>query len=125
MKSGKAARSSITSTDLARQFGYFRNEVLNIVMTGIEGKQNMAPMLDTLRANPPKEIAGLAVTSFEDLRNEEGRMGPFKGDTDKAARNFLIFRMARGEGLFAAERHGAEGEGVHRSLHRPLPRRDA
>ena len=28
---------------LARQFGYFRNEVLNIVMTGIEGKSNMVP----------------------------------------------------------------------------------
>jgi phosphoglucomutase/phosphomannomutase len=27
-------------------------------------------------------------------------MGPFKGDTDKAARNFLIFRLA-GEGILA------------------------
>ncbi|HEY3789033.1 MAG TPA: phospho-sugar mutase [Urbifossiella sp.] len=80
--------------DLNRQFGYFRNEVMNIVMTGLEGKQNMAKMLDALRANPPREIGGLTVTTFEDLRNEDGRMGPFKGDTDRAARNFLIFRMA-------------------------------
>ena len=28
--------------DLNRQFGYFRNELLNIVMTGLEGKLNMA-----------------------------------------------------------------------------------
>src|SRR5918992_570456 len=27
---------------LNRQFGYYRNEVLNIVMTGLEGEQNMA-----------------------------------------------------------------------------------
>ncbi len=87
--------------DLNRQFGYYRNEVLNLVMTGLEGKQNMAKMLDTLRSNPPREIGGLAVTGFEDLRDEAGRMGPFKGDTDKAARNFLIFRMAGANGLAA------------------------
>jgi len=86
--------------DLARQFGYFKNDLLNLVMTGLEGKQNMAKMLDALRTNPPKVIGGLAVTGVEDLRNEDGRMGPFKGETDKAARNFLIFRMS-GSGIEA------------------------
>jgi phosphoglucomutase len=79
--------------ELARQFGYFRNEVINIVMTGIEGKQNMARMLDRMRAEPPKTIAGLAVTHFEDLRDEHGRLGPIKGATDAAARNVLVFRL--------------------------------
>jgi phosphoglucomutase/phosphomannomutase len=78
---------------LNRQFGYFRNEVLNIVMSGLEGKLNMAKMLNSLRSSPPKEIGGMPVASFEDLRDENGRMGPFKGDTDNAARNFLIFRL--------------------------------
>lgn len=78
---------------LARQFGYYRNEGIQIVMTGILGKQNMARMLDALRAAPPREIAGLQVTGFEDLRDENGRLGPFKGSTDRAARNFLIFRL--------------------------------
>ncbi|VTR94930.1 phosphoglucomutase : Uncharacterized protein OS=Candidatus Entotheonella sp. TSY2 GN=ETSY2_36385 PE=4 SV=1: PGM_PMM_I: PGM_PMM_II: PGM_PMM_III [Gemmata massiliana] len=86
--------------DLNRQFGYFRNELLNIVLTGLEGKVNMARMLDALRKNPPKEIGGLPVTSFEDLQDPDGRMGPFKGDTDKAARNFLIFRLG-GDGQTA------------------------
>jgi phosphoglucomutase/phosphomannomutase len=85
--------------DLNRQFGYFRNELLNIVMTGLEGKVNMTRMLDALRASPPREIAGLPVVSFEDLRDEGGRMGPFKGDTDRAARNFLIFRLAGSGGV--------------------------
>ncbi len=84
-----------------RQFGYYRNEVVNIVMTGLEGKMNMAKMLDTLRSNPPKEIAGVAVASVEDLRDENGRMGPYKGETDKAARNFLIFRLATKDGIAA------------------------
>jgi phosphoglucomutase/phosphomannomutase len=84
--------------DLNRQFGYYRNELLNIVLTGLEGKVNMGRMLDALRKNPPKEIGGLPVSSFEDLWDTEGRMGPFKGDTDRAARNFLIFRLA-GDGV--------------------------
>ncbi len=78
---------------LAREFGYFHNMGVPVVMTGIQGKQNMARMLDALRATPPQVIGGLAVTGFEDLRDERGRMGPIKGATDFASRNFLIFRL--------------------------------
>jgi phosphoglucomutase/phosphomannomutase len=53
----------------------------------------MAQMLDRLRAEPPKSIAGLAVTGFEDLRDPNGRMGPLKGATDAAGRNVLVFRL--------------------------------
>jgi phosphoglucomutase/phosphomannomutase len=76
-----------------REFGYFHNTVATVTMSGILGKQNMARMLDLLRSSPPPEIAGLAVTGFEDLRDERGRLGPIKGATDRAARNFLIFRL--------------------------------
>ncbi len=79
--------------DMYRQFGYVHTELANLAMSGIEGKQQMARMLDLLRADPPREIGGLAVTSFEDLRDEQGRLGPTKGATDFASRNVLIFRM--------------------------------
>jgi phosphoglucomutase/phosphomannomutase len=78
---------------LYREFGYFRNELQNLVMTGILGKQQMFAMLNSLRTDPPKEIAGLRVTQFEDLQREDGRLGPLKGDTDRVGRNVLIFRM--------------------------------
>lgn len=78
---------------LAREFGYYRNEGVPIAMSGIQGKQQMAKMLDALRANPPKQIAGLKVTRFEDLRDEQGRMGPIKGATDFASRNVLVFHL--------------------------------
>jgi phosphoglucomutase len=78
---------------LARQFGYFRNELITIVMPGLEGKQNMARMLDRLRAEPPRTIGGLSVTEFEDLQDPAGRMGPIKGATDAAGRNVLVFRL--------------------------------
>jgi phosphoglucomutase/phosphomannomutase len=76
-----------------RQFGYFRNEGIPVVMSGILGKKNMGRMLDALRASPPREIGGLAVTAFEDLRDEKGRMGPMKGATDFASRNVLAFAL--------------------------------
>lgn len=87
--------------DLARQFGYYRNEVLNIVMTGLEGKQNIARMLEAFRQSPPHSLAGLSVAQMEDLRDEKGRLGPFKGETDRAARNFLIFRLTGDKGFTA------------------------
>src|SRR5262249_44333029 len=51
-----------------------------------------------LRSDSPTQIGGLSVESFEDLWNEEGRFGPFKGETDRAARNFLILRL-RGDDI--------------------------
>jgi phosphoglucomutase/phosphomannomutase len=78
---------------LARQFGYFRNELINIVMTGLEGKHSMARMLDQLRSEPPQSIGGLTVTGFEDLRDPAGRMGPIKGATDAAGRNVLVYSL--------------------------------
>jgi phosphoglucomutase/phosphomannomutase len=78
---------------IAEEFGYFRNELLTIVMTGLEGKQQMTAMLDSLRGDPPATLAEIPVTQFEDLRDPEGRMGPLKGATDAAGRNVLVFRL--------------------------------
>jgi phosphoglucomutase/phosphomannomutase len=90
-----------------RRFGYFRNEVRTIVMPGIEGKQKMARIIDRLRHEPPPSIGGLKVTAFDDLQDEEGWMGPFKGATDKAARNFLFFQLGD-EGRIALRPSGTE-----------------
>jgi phosphoglucomutase/phosphomannomutase len=78
---------------LSREFGYFRHEGVPVFMSGVQGKEQMARMLDALRAAPPRTIAGLAVTAFEDLRDENGRLGALKGATDRAARNVLVFRL--------------------------------
>jgi phosphoglucomutase len=77
---------------LYREFGHYRNEGASVFMRGLEGKQQMARMLDGLRMTPLRTIAGLEVTGFEDLRDENGRFGPLKGATDAASRNVLIFR---------------------------------
>ena len=78
---------------LAREFGYYHNVGIPVFMAGVHGKQQMGLMLDRLRATPPSEIGGLAVTRFEDRRDEAGRLGPIKGATDAASRNVLVFHF--------------------------------
>ena len=90
-----------------REFGYFHNELLNMVMTGVEGREKMARMLDGLRTTPLTEIAGLPVTHVEDLRDPEGRLGPIKGATDAAARNVLLFQLGE-RGRIALRPSGTE-----------------
>lgn len=79
--------------EIERRFGYFRNDLRTLVMPGVEGRASMARLLERLRSAPPKTIGSLAVTAHEDLQDEAGRLGPLKGDTDRAARNFLIFHL--------------------------------
>ena len=93
--------------DLNRRFGYFANAVVPMALPGIEGKQTMANMLDLLRSSPPREIGGLAVTGFDDLRREDSWLGPLKGGTDAAARNFLVFHLGQ-EGRIALRPSGTE-----------------
>jgi len=77
--------------DIYRRFGYFRNALRNIALSGIEGKYQLNRMMDHLRRSPPTAIAGWKVSHFGDLLDENGRLGPIKGETDRAARNFLVF----------------------------------
>ncbi|MFO0968540.1 MAG: phospho-sugar mutase [Gemmataceae bacterium] len=71
--------------DLHRQFGYFRNELRTIVLPGVEGKRNMARLLDRLRGDPARVDWRLGFRQVDDLWDEDGWMGPFKGETDRAA----------------------------------------
>jgi phosphoglucomutase len=79
---------------LFRQFGYFRNELRNLMLPGLEGKTRLTKMMDRLRGGSPTSIAGLTVTRFEDWQDELGRMGPLKGATDAMTRNVLSFQFA-------------------------------
>ncbi len=80
--------------EVFRQFGYFRTELRNLILPGIQGKQQIDRMMQRLRSDPPKTVAGLNVTGFEDWHDESGRMGPMKGATDATTRNLLLFQLA-------------------------------
>jgi phosphoglucomutase/phosphomannomutase len=78
---------------IERQLGYFHNTLHTLVMRGLEGRATLTRLLESLRTAPPACIGSWNVTRFEDLLDEEGRWGPHKGATDRAARNVLIFHL--------------------------------
>jgi phosphoglucomutase/phosphomannomutase len=91
----KRAGSNVVAylQSLEKQFGYFRHAVGNIAMPGVEGSMLMARMLGRIRQSPPKNIAGLDVTGFDDLLDEDGWMGKYKAETDKKSRNVMMFTL--------------------------------
>ena len=113
-RSGRAGRCSTTSTTWPGSSATSATRCVNIVMTGIEGKQHMARMLDALRADAAegdRRAGGDGVRG--PARRERPAWARSRGRPTPPPRNFLIFRLRRaGARCAAAQRHRAEGEGV-------------
>ncbi|EEL48705.1 MULTISPECIES: phospho-sugar mutase [Bacillus cereus group] len=50
------------------KYGFFREDLVSLTLKGKDGAEKIQEMLASFRANPPKEVAGLAVTSVEDYK---------------------------------------------------------
>ncbi|WP_294955239.1 phospho-sugar mutase [uncultured Eubacterium sp.] len=50
------------------EFGYYSNVVESYTFEGAAGMEKMASIMDGLRSNPPKEIAGMPVASISDYK---------------------------------------------------------
>lgn len=57
--------------DMYEKYGYYKDDVKSISLSGIEGLAKIQSIMETLRSNPPKEIAGLTVTSARDYKKDE------------------------------------------------------
>ena len=53
------------------EFGYYANTVKSYTFEGAAGMEKMAGIMDTLRANPLTEIAGLKVTAVSDYKTSK------------------------------------------------------
>ena len=53
------------------EFGYYANVVESYTFEGAAGMEKMAGIMDTLRANPPKEIGGFAVCAVSDYKTSK------------------------------------------------------
>ncbi len=53
---------------LYEKYGYYFEGVQNIYMEGLDGKEKMDTLMDSLRNNPPKEIGGKKVVSVRDYK---------------------------------------------------------
>ncbi len=53
------------------EFGYYGNDVQSYTFEGAAGMEKMAGIMDGLRAEPPKEIAGFAVKAISDYKSSK------------------------------------------------------
>lgn len=56
--------------DMYEKYGYYRDEVKSVSLAGIEGLAKIQSIMETLRGNTPKEIAGMAVLSAQDYKKD-------------------------------------------------------
>ena len=79
-----------------REYGYYVENVVSTTLPGKDGLTRMKEIMSGLRADPPKEIAGLKVTAVRDyqtgIRTENGREEP----TGLPVSNVLYFELEGG-----------------------------
>jgi len=54
---------------LYKKYGFYAEKTLNLVMPGLDGLKKMAQLMADLRAQPPVEIAGVAVKEQKDYKD--------------------------------------------------------
>ncbi len=70
------------------EYGRYLNKVDSFEFPGLSGMDKMAAIMDNLRQNPVKELAGIAVTGTQDFKKPE--------ETGLPAANILIYSMEDG-----------------------------
>lgn len=82
--------------NLYKKYGVFVNLGVSTIMEGAVGTEKIAKIQSEIRNNPFKEVAGIQVKEFIDHWDENGIWGKFKSNTDRFARNVLIFKLENG-----------------------------
>ena len=79
--------------EMYKEYGYFREGAVSVTMKGIDGAEKIAAILDNLRKNPIKELAGVKVIEARDykLHTVENYVTGKKGATDLPESNVLYY----------------------------------
>ena len=86
---------------LYEKYGFYAERTMNLVMPGLDGLKKMAKLMAGLRAEPPVEIAGVAVKEQKDYKDgsvvcvESGK----KSRMELSGSNVLRYEMADGTSL--------------------------
>ena len=86
---------------LYEKYGFYAERTMNLVMPGLDGLKKMAELMAGLRAQPPVEIAGVAVKEQKDYKDgsvvcvESGE----KSQMELSGSNVLRYEMADGTSL--------------------------
>ena len=54
--------------EMYEQFGYYKDAIQSVTMKGIEGRQKIQEIMNSLRQNPPAEFAGHKVVAVRDYK---------------------------------------------------------
>lgn len=81
--------------ELYEKYGYYQNATLNFGFEGEDGMKTMQNIMDTLRKNPPAEIAGTKVVGRSDYQESQS-YGDKKGVIDLPKSNVLEYRLENG-----------------------------
>ena len=81
--------------DLYETYGYYQNATLNFGFEGEDGMKTMQKIMDTLRQEPPAEIAGTKVVGRSDYLLSQS-YGDKEGVIDLPKSNVLEYRMENG-----------------------------
>jgi phosphoglucomutase len=83
---------------LYREYGWFGERTLNLLMPGLDGLEKMKNLMKRLRTEPPKEISGVPVLRMRDYLS--GRISVsglgVVGETEISGSNVLYFELADG-----------------------------
>ncbi|SHI54711.1 phospho-sugar mutase [Lutispora thermophila] len=85
---------------LYEEYGYHREELLSIVLKGKEGAMAITNMMDVMRNNPPKSIAGMKVCEMRDYLTYEGPV--------KLPKDNVLYFVLEGNDWFAMRPSGTE-----------------
>lgn len=82
------------------KYGYYSEGIGTIVLPGLDGLAKMASLMDGLRQNPPKEIAGVKVASVADyqtgvITDADGKTAP----TGLPKSNVLFYTLENGDSV--------------------------
>lgn len=81
--------------DLYETYGYYQNATLNFGFEGEDGMKTMQKIMDTLRSDPPAEIAGTKVIGRSDYEASRS-YGDKEGVIDLPKSNVLEYRLENG-----------------------------
>lgn len=81
--------------ELYEKYGYYKNDLCNFAFEGEDGMKTMNGIMDTLRKNPPAEIAGAKVIGRSDYQ-ESVSFGDREGKIDLPKSNVLEYRLETG-----------------------------
>jgi phosphoglucomutase len=96
--------------EIYEQFGYFEEIQISKYFRGQSGKEVMAELMKTLRENPPRKIAGIAVSRIRDVKENtlyDLERGEYVDDIELPSSNVLQFFLAD-ETVVSARPSGTE-----------------